>query len=199
MSTSAHRLIALLLLALFIGGGQWLYERYWLGRHQLYAETTEQLQDRLLRYQRLIAQRPQLEQRLSEVRQSDAVDVYYLSQETPTLAATELQRRASQAVQSSGGSLTSSQVLPVEQESDFTKVAIRIQMNGDVEALNKTLYALESERPAVFVDNVQIRARTIRQRVPRRTDRDRRGVEIKTQIQLITQFELAGYMQKGKS
>ena len=199
MSTSAHRMTALLLLALFIAGGQWLYERYWLGRHQLYVDTTEQLQDRLLRYQRLITQRPQLEQRLNEVRQSDAVDVYYLSQDTPTLAATELQRRASQAVQSNGGSLTSSQVLPIEQENTFTKVAVRIQMNGDVEALNKALHTLESERPTVFVDNVQIRARTIRQRVPRRANQNQRGVEVKTQVQLTAQFELVGYMQKGKS
>ena len=199
MSTSAHRLIALLLLGLFIAGGQWLYERYWLGRHQLYADTTEQLQDRLSRYQRMIAQRPHLEQRLSEIRQSDAVDVYYLSQDTPTLAATELQRRASQAVQSNGGSLTSSQVLPIEQENGFIKVAIRVQMNGDVEALNKAIHALESNRPTVFIDNVQIRSRRIRQRVPRSANRSGRGVQIQTQIQLTAQFELAGYMQKGKS
>lgn len=197
MSTSAHRLVALLLLALLLGGGQWLFERYWLGFRQHYAEATEQLQDRLMRYQRLIAQRPLLEQKLGEVREDDTVDAYYLNQTSPTLAATELQRRAGQVVQNNGGSLTSSQILPVEEEDGFSKVGIRVQMNGSVDALNKALYVLESTRPTVFIDNVQIRARTVRQRVPSRSAQQNGGVEIKTEIQLTAQFELAGYMRKG--
>lgn len=193
MTTSAHRTIALLLLALLIAGGYLLYEQFWLGRQKLYTETTETLQDQLLRYQRLSTQAPELQQRLSAVRQSDAVDDYYLDQESPTLAATELQRRVNQAVQSNGGSLTSSQILPTEEENGFTKVMIRIQMNGDVEALQKALHTLESQRPAVFIDNVQIRARAIRQRV-RGNNR-----QINTRIQLNAQFELAGYLQPGGS
>jgi len=202
MSTNAHRLIALLLLIAVIGAVQWVFERYWLGQQQYYQAATEQMQDRLVRYQRLIEQRPMLEQKLGEVRTDDTVDAYYLDQETPTLAATELQRRAGQAVQSNGGSLTSSQILPVEDESGFSKIAIRVQMNGNIDALNKTLHILESSRPTMFIDNVQIRARAIRQRVPRTTTntdrRQRQRYDVKTEIRLTAQFELAGYMPKRK-
>ena len=198
MSTNAHRLIAVLLLIMVIAAGQWLFERFWLGQRAHYAEATEQLQDRLARYRNLIQQRPLLEQQLGEVKDDATVDAYYLNQETSTLAATELQRRAGQAVQNNGGSLASSQILPIEVDNGFTKVAIRVQMNGDMDALNKALHALESAQPKVFIDNVQLRSRTIRQRVPSNTNQQgrRAGIEIKTQIQLTAQFELAGYMQK---
>jgi general secretion pathway protein M len=191
----------LLLLLLVLGAGQWLFERYWLGQQRHYQDATEQLQDHLLRYRRLAEQRPLLEQKLGEVQQNDAIEAYYLAQETPVLAATELQRRAGQAVQKNGGSLTSSQVLPVEDDSGFARVAIRVQMNGDMDALSNIFHTLESARPTVMVDNVQIRARPIRQRVPRATTENnrRKQYDVKTEIQLTAQFELVGFMPKRRN
>ncbi|MEZ5584099.1 MAG: type II secretion system protein GspM [Candidatus Competibacteraceae bacterium] len=149
----------------------------------------EQLQERLQRANAMVAQRPALEQRINAIKQNDTINAYYLNQASPTIAATDLQQRVKTAVEGNGGELTSVQILPVTTEGAFSKVAIRAQMTGDTEVLRKTFHALESNPPALFIDNIQIRARPIRQRRRSRTEQPI------TEIRLTTQFELAGYMR----
>jgi hypothetical protein len=117
-----------------------------------------------------------------------------------------VQQQVKAIIESNGGRLASTQVLPESDEGGFTRVTIRVQiLVNDVVALQKTLYALESATPLLFMDNVQLRARTVRKRVPaavsvnpaERRNRRRRPVEIKTETQLTLQFELAGFMRKG--
>lgn len=193
MTASTHRLIAIVLLVSIIIGGYWGFSKYWLGQHNVYIEATDQLQDRMQRYQNLIAQKSVLEQQLSIVQANDAIDVYYLTHATPTIAATELQRRASSAVQGNGGNLVSSQILPFDEEEGFTRVAIRLRMTGGIEAVNKAFHALEAGKPAIFIDNVQINSRMVRHRV-----RGRPGnAQMRIDIQLTTQFELVAYLQQS--
>jgi general secretion pathway protein M len=208
MSESLHRIIAFALLVLAALGCYWLVDTVWLGRYLHYTEAVEQLQDRLQRYTGLAATRPRLETEIQKIRQDNSVDNYYLMQESPTLAATDLQQQVKGIIESNGGRLASTQILPVADEGPLTKVTIRVQITvTEMEAMQKTLHALESARPLVFVDNVQVRARTVRKRVPRtRNRRDRRNLRnrnqpqpITTETQLTMQFELAGYMRKGEA
>lgn len=201
MTPNAHRLIALLLVLLVVLGGYWLFDRVWLGRHAYYADTLAQLQDRLERYNRLLGARDELSGALAQVRQDNSAEVYYLDRAAPPLAATDLQQRVSRAVQSGGGSLSSSQILPATDENGFTRIAIRVQLTGDAETLQKTLYTLETDQPMLFVDNLQIRSRTVRQRARNIRGPDGRLLppdqRYRTETQIIAQFEVAGYMRKG--
>jgi general secretion pathway protein M len=201
MSPSIHRSVALLLLVLVATGAYAAFERVWLQQYRYYSDQLSELQDRLWRYQRLLGARDQLADTLAVVRQDSSADAYYLDQTAPPLAATELQQRVSRAVQASGGSLSSSQILPAGNEQGFTRVAIRVQLTGDVNTLQQTLYALESAQPMLFVDNVQVRSRTIRQRVRATRGPDGRPLpaseRYRTEVQLIAQFDVAGYMRKG--
>lgn len=206
MSASFHRLAALGLLALVLAAGYWSVQRYWFGTYDHYRDNLEQIQSRIQRYNSMLAMRPELERQLQEVQTDHSVDTYYLSEDSPTLAATRLQQQVRQAVESNGGNIISTQILPTASEGLFTRVAIKVQMTGDTDAVQKMLYSLEASSPLLFVDNMQIRARTIRQRAThdaRRSARDRRArarqapAEIKTHVQLTTQFDLAGYMRNG--
>lgn len=200
-SPGAHRLIALLLLMLVIAGAYTAFERVWLERHQYYSDHLSSLQDRLARYRRMLGARDELADALATVRQDDRSDIYYLNRMAPPLAATELQQQVSRAVQANGGSLASSQILPADDEQGFTRIAIRVQLTGDMETLQKTLYALETAQPMLFVDNVQVRSRTVRQRVRPTRGPDGRPIpasqRYRTEVQLIAQFDVIGYMRKS--
>ena len=209
MSASFHRLAALSLLALVLSAAYWSVQRYWFGTYHHYRDNIEQVQARIQRYNSMLAMRPELEKQLQSVQADHSVDAYYLTDASPTLAATSLQQQARQAIESNGGSIVSTQILPITSEGLFTRVTIKVQMTGDTEAVQKMLYSLEAASPLLFVDNVQVRARTIRQRAAidrstaRRNPRQRRSrqqpVPVKTQVQLTTQFELAGYMHSGEA
>ena len=186
-----QRLLSVALLLLLLLGAYILIDRYLLGQYEFYQDNIAELQDRLQRVRNIIAMRPDLEARLQQTRQDDSIDAYYLQQSSSTLAATELQQLVKSAIESNGGDLVSTQILPVSDEGAFSRIAIRVQMTGDTATLQKMLHTLESARPLLFVDNLQIRSQPIRQRDP-----DNRN-QIKVEIRLTTQFELAGYVRRG--
>lgn len=206
MTPNLHRLLALALLIVAGMVAYWLVAEVWLAQHRYYRDSIEQSQDRLQRFTRLAATRPQLEQQLRQVNQDDSADSYYLSETAANLAATELQQQVKTIVEANGGRIASSQILPVSEENGFTVVPIRVQLLvTDMAALQKSLHALESARPLLFIDNVQMRARQVRKRVAvnrnlsraeRRAQR-RRPRPVVTETQLTAQFELAGYIRKG--
>lgn len=206
MTPNLHRLLSLAILLVFVGIGYYLVAEVWLDRYQYYRDTIEQSQDRLQRYHRIAASRPELERALRAINQDQSAETYYLDQTAPNLAATELQQQVKNIVQANGGRIASSQVLPYSQEGGFTVVPIRVQLLvTDMASLQKSLHALESAKPILFVDNVQMRARQVRKRQPvarnlsraeRRAQRRTRR-QIVTETQLTAQFELAGYIRNG--
>ena len=198
MTKGAHRFISLLLLLAVLAGLYWLVNGVLIAKYRFYQTNVEQLQDRLQRFNALLATREDLEAQIQAIKQNQSDKAYYLSQTSPTLAASQLQQRVKQVVESNGGSLVSTQILPEANEGGFSQVAIRVQMSGDTNALQQVLYALESARPLLFIDNVRVRSRVIRQRQRNRT-RDRRNPAVVTEkVQLTLQFELGGYMRRGE-
>ncbi|KFI23350.1 type II secretion system protein GspM [Nitrosococcus oceani] len=160
-----------------------------IAKHGFYHEKIASMQQRLTRYNQIIASRPALEARLKQLQRKQAANAYYLEQQSAPLAATELRRRVKAVVESSGGVLTSTQSLPVVENELFPKVGIRVRMTGDTEILQKVLYDLEASRPLLFVDDLQVRSRQIR----RRSRHDRRTIIEETQLTI--SFELYGYMR----
>lgn len=181
-----QRLLALALTVVVVLVGVDLFDRVWLGKYVFYQEHLDDLQFRLQRFKALLSSQEELQQSLQQIQQDNSTDAYYLPDASPTLAATTLQQRVRQVVQSNGGNLVSTQILPVAVEEGFTRVALRIQMTGDTTAVQRMLHALESSRPLLFVDALQIRAQPVRQ--------NRRGNTVTEEMQLVTQFELAGYL-----
>ena len=64
-------------------------------------------------------------------------------------------------------------------------------MTGDLDSVRKVLYALESQTPLLFVNNLQVAARENRPRLP-----DGRMADY-IRVQLNTLFEVSGYLRKA--
>ncbi|MBL8658929.1 MAG: type II secretion system protein M [Rhodospirillales bacterium] len=112
----------------------------------------------------------------------------YLEGASEALVAADLQNRVKTVVQDNGGVLNSTQILETTSESGFRRLAVRVRMSASMDALYKVLYELETQRPFLFTDNIDINARSVRM-----PDRKRESVE------LIVSFDLFGFMRAAGS
>jgi general secretion pathway protein M len=151
-------------------------------RHQHYDTAIGDLVERLGRYQRVAAMRAGIQQELARVKARDS-QKYYLKNSAAALAAAEMQQAAQAALDASGAQLNSMQIAPHKDEGEYRRVTINLQLRGTLAAVQRTLHALESAQPLLFVDNLVIRARAARGYVPAP------GVEPEIQVQ----FDLTGY------
>jgi len=83
---------------------------------------------------------------------------------TSALSAANLQERIRAAVNKSGGEIKSTQILASQRQGDFERVGLRVALSMPMEPLLDLLYSLESGRPYLFVDNLEIAARVSRRR-----------------------------------
>jgi hypothetical protein len=144
-----------------------------------------QSEDNIVRYSRLSTQIGALQSAVGELEQADNLDPYVLVQESEPLAAAALQARMKSVVTSSGGTLTSTQVLPTEREQGFKRVIINVRMAVSTDALQRVLYELENGLPYLLTDDIVILSRGARKR--RRTTQ---SVDL-----LDVRFNLYGYMR----
>lgn len=144
-----------------------------------------QSEDNIARYSRLSTQIGALQSAVGELEQTDDLDRYVLVQESEPLAAAALQARMKSVVNSSGGTLTSTQVLPTETEQGFKRVIVNVRMAVSTDALQRVLYELENNLPYLLTDDIVILSRRARKR--RRTTQ---GVDL-----LDVRFNLYGYMR----
>ena len=188
--SSLHRLLALALLLLVatviyavIGPGL-------IGRYRYYQHSVAQHQQQLAQLQRVAATQETLQQRIVAIQKDPGIAAQYLAQTNPALAAAELQQRLKTVVDATGGTLQSTQALPPVEEASVTKVTVSALFSGDTSGLQQVLYALESQTPLLFVDNLEVSARITRPRLA-----SGRYANY-TRIQLSAQFEVSGYLRK---
>lgn len=138
-----------------------------IDRYSLYQHAIEDLTLRIERLGGVAKTAPELGRRVDALSDAVRTSGLTLERETPALAAADMQRRLSDLVTEHGGEVRSTQMVPSVSEEGFTRVAIRVQMNGDSAVLAGILESVESERPLVFLDSIRVRA--LQQRVfPRR-------------------------------
>lgn len=125
--------------------------------HRHYDVVLEDIDGRLLRYERMAAARPALLAKLDGVRAIGSRK-YFLKASAASLAAAEIQERARQFVESQGGRLISVQVAQPKDGGRFRQVTVTVQANANIHATRKILHAIESGEPYLFVDSLTIRA-----------------------------------------
>jgi general secretion pathway protein M len=176
--------VLVVLLMLVAGGILWP----WGAKLREYDHKAGELAATLERYQQVNARKSRLEAELQAVRQQLGENNYYLDAATPALAAAELQRRVKEVVEGQGGKLVSTQNVDSTASETPARIAVRVRMNGDVDALTKVLHELEAGRPFLFVENLVIRSlRQVRGR----------GRERTTDFTLDINFDLVGYLLEG--
>ena len=150
--------------------------------HRHYDLELESLNDRLTRYQRVAASREELTRRLERMRALDGRR-FYLSNAAPALAAGEIQEMEKSHIEANGGRLASMQIQPARDEGAFRRIAVNVQVLGNIGAIQGILRALETSEPFLFVDNLNVRS------LNAETTKDAATPE----AGLVVQFDLIGY------
>jgi general secretion pathway protein M len=189
LSPATRRIVALALLIAAVALPWRLLVLPLLERFDAYEEQVATQQDLLVRYRGLADSREQFQQRLQQLQAEPASQEGYLSGESATLVAAELQNLVRTTVERSGGRLESTQILPAAPEGEFQRVTLRVRMSADTDGLFRVLYDLESMLPYLFVESVDIVSRE-RRTTRRAQDGPEEGV-------LNVSYDVYGYMRAG--
>lgn len=152
----------------------------------------EESQLLLQRYRSLASERPELSARLADLEQQAAKVGGYLKGPSDALAAAELQDYARAVIEGAGGSLRSTQILPVsatDSKVPVRRATLRIQLRIDIKGLQKLLYQLETGKPYLFVDQLTVRQQR----------RRRRSKEPEQEPVLNVSFEVFGYVRGAET
>jgi len=133
-----------------VGIPVWLLQRH-------YDTSLADYADKLERYRRIAATRPEAARQLEALRSKDTRR-FFLRSGAPALSAAESQEVVRQLVESSGGRLISLQPPVVKEEGRYRQVSVNVQITANVFAMRKILHAIESHTPYLFIDNLVVRS-----------------------------------------
>jgi general secretion pathway protein M len=160
LTPTQSRLAALALLLLVIGLAIAIIALPTLKLHQHYDDAIDSLRDRLVRYRRVSAMRPAIEQITMEIGKRNP-QRYYWKGTTPTLVAADMQGFVTRLIGTNSGKIVSSQPLPFKDEGKASapaKIGVSVQMTASVVPLQLILYGIESGEPYLFVDQLAVRS-----------------------------------------
>lgn len=118
-----------------------------------------QQQELLSRYLAVAGGREKLEQRVQEVSKRQAESGAFIAGKTQALATAALQDRVRSVMQKAGGDVRSTQSLPAENVDGLIRVGLRVQMLATIRQVREILRALETGRPLLFVEELELRGR----------------------------------------
>ena len=153
-----------------------------------YRTTDDQLREtaeHLARYETMSKAYPKLRTQMDKLTRQHAASGIYLAGGTDALAAAELQEDVNSTIERSGGKKRSIQILPVAKDGDFRKVTVRVQMTATLAAFARILHSLESAKPFLFIDNLDVKNRRAR----------RTAKEQNQDPELVIRFDLYGYLR----
>lgn len=187
LSLPVRRMLAVTILVLMIFiPYQFLFSPVVSRYHELIQ--TERRERALLERFQLVGKKAEmLRGQLETLREAESASSGgYLTGDSETLVAADLQNLVRTTVERSGGRLESTQILPAEIDGDFRRVSLRVRMTADMSSLFRTMYDLESHSPYLFIDNIDIISRGSR----RREDND-------SGLAMSVAYDVFGYMRES--
>lgn len=100
---------------------------------------------------------PRLQARVARLRAAVANHKMTLAGETDAIASAALQGRLEQYATAAGVAVGSSEILPSAPEGDYQRVGLRLLVNGPYQGLLHLVARIETARPPLAIDNLQIR------------------------------------------
>jgi general secretion pathway protein M len=185
LSPPTRRILALAILVAVVALPYWLAVRPVLDRFAAVDATIAEQNEMLVRYGGVSERLDALESRLTALKRDGGRADDYLAGDSEAIVAAELQNRLKTLIANSGGKLASTQVLPSTEEAGFRQVTVRVRLNAGIEGLRRILYQLETDRPLLFIDNLDISSRQ---------DRPRAG-ETETDPDLTVTFDVYGFLR----
>jgi general secretion pathway protein M len=186
LSPEQSRKLAIgLLFVVVIGAVAAVAVPVWLANRH-YDRALADMTDRLERYTRLAATRPEIAKQLEAIRARD-VRRYFLRAGGAALSAAEVQEAVRVGIESNGGKLIAIQVPASKEDGRYRQVSVNVQLTANIEALRKIMHRIENGTPVLFIDNL-----TVRSQVPS-TFKPQPGGE----PEMFVQFDLYGYSLAG--
>lgn len=187
MSSIVRRILALAMLIASLAV-LWLFLAVpVIAEFTAHRQSIAQSKEFLARYRRVARGREDLEKALARARRARAASGRFLEGSSTEIVAADLQNDVKKIIAASGGSLKSTQLLPHEDEKEWRRVIIRVNMSAGVGATTQIFHAIESANPYLFLGNVQIRA-------PRVSTRKRVATRAAQGV-LQVRYDVHGYMR----
>ncbi len=148
-------------------------------------EASREALEQLARYEHISKTNPNRKAELEKLSKQQSRSGVYLAGDTDALAAAGLQEDVSAKIKKNGGKVRSMQILPVRTDGEFKRVSVRVQLTATLGSFARILYALESGKPYVFIDNLDVKNRRAR--------KAKKGTE--EDPELVIRFDLYGYLR----
>lgn len=149
-----RRIMAVGILCVVLGVVLWIYLAFYFSS----SERLANLENIHARYTKVIGSESALRQRLEELQGATVKSTALLSGESDALVAAQLQTRMKQIVGNAGGSLETTQMLPSAREQALEKITVRASMTVTTNILQKILYIIETQRPYLFIEEMDIKS-----------------------------------------
>lgn len=150
-------LLLIVLLLVYLLGVHW----WFVAPHLQYAGEMQELREQQLRYRHAIEEKPEIEQRLAEVKAYEQGNRAFLSETDPNAASAALIQRLKQAMTDHAKDEQRCQNVSTQsfnggEEELYKRVTVQARLKCDLEPLAAILYDLENGKPYLFVDQVMI-------------------------------------------
>lgn len=122
-----------------------------------YSDARTAIEGRIERYQRIASGKAEHQRALDVIKARES-GRFFLKNSAPNLGSAELTDLVRPMLETNAARLTSIQPVTVKDEGGFRVYSLNVGFNGTPAALQKTLYALETSIPYLFVENVTLRA-----------------------------------------
>ncbi len=176
--------LAVLFLVTILAVGAIALPIWWLNHR--YDVVLDDTVTRLQRYSRIVGMRDGLQKKAVEIKALEQ-NRHFLKSASPALAAAELQEQAKLIIDQSGAKINSISILQHKDDGQYRQVSVMLQLTAPLSAVKTMLYALESARPYLFINNFSIKNPFY---APNRNDPS-------VETDLTVQFELTGFALKG--
>ena len=147
---------------------------------------------KLRQYERILAKKEAVIESQEHIKQQSEAQDYFIKQETEALASAEMQKLIKDYIASVGGQLSSTQTIPssdnaTNSTAKFNRIIVRVSMTGSSEMLRTVLYKIETAKPLMIIDQIDIR--------PVRGRRNRVTGQIDASNELAINFQAVSFMR----
>lgn len=155
-------------------------------------DTRNNLLFKLEQYERILARKDAVVASMNKIKQESTAQGYFNGKETEALASAEMQEFIKTTIANAGGQLNSTQPIasPVNQANStakFNRIIVRISMTGNSEMLRTVLHKIETAKPLMVIDQIDIR--------PVRGRRNRKTGQIEASNELAINLQVVSFMR----
>lgn len=183
--TTAILLAVIVVILVYLLGFHWF-----LLKHLEYGEETEMLSEQLQRYQRVAAQREEVEAQLASLQNRRSESNLFLEEGDFNEAAAGMSERLNQMISTQAEEscqVVSRQPVRARVVERFEKVTVNVRMRCSIEDLMRVLHSLETGVPMIIAEEVTVIKPRARRSRNNQAARDVRALDVR--------FNMSGYLR----